>query len=149
MKKLLLIPAIIAVVGSVAFVQAQDKTPEAVKSAFKKAYPGATKVKYEKEGKDYEVAFVLGGKEMSAVYNANGGLLETEEPVGAGQLPAAVMPYYNAHYKGIAIKETTKIVNNKGVVTYELGTKKKDVIFNADGKFVKEVAIGKEEDEKD
>ena len=148
MKKSLWISALICATTVIAIAQSKNATPDVVKSAFKKTYPQATQVKYEKEGTDYEVGFVLGGKNMSAVYNASGGLLETEEPVKTSQLPASVMSYYNAHYKGVAIKETAKIVNSKGETTYEVGTKKKDMIFDANGKFLKEELKGKE-DEKD
>lgn len=113
------------------------KTPAAIRNAFAKAYPAATQVKYEKEDGNYEVEFVLNGKEMSAVYDLNGALLATEEPVKANELPPAALTYYNAHYKGIAIKETTRIKDSKGVTTYEVGTQKKDIIFDATGRFLK------------
>ncbi len=136
MKKLFTLPAVFAV--CILFAQTKSNAPEAVKSAFAKAFPGASNVKYEKEDGNFEISFSQKGKDMSAVYDAKGGLLETEESIKADQLPAAVMPYFNAHYKGVAIKETAKIVNNKGVITYEIGTKGKDILFDANGKFLKE-----------
>lgn len=48
------------------------------------------------------------------------------------------MPYFKAHYKGVTVKETAKIVNSKGITTYEIGTKGKDILFDANGKFLKE-----------
>lgn len=135
MKKLVIVPLTL----SALLVFAQNGgAPDAIKAAFKKSYPAATQVKFEKEGTNYEVSYKMGGKDMSAVYDAKGGLLETEESVPFGQVPAAAMRYFNAHYKGVKIKETARITNNKGMVTYEIGTKGKDIIFDAVGKFVKE-----------
>lgn len=136
MKNLLIIPALFTVV--ILFAQIKSNVPEAVKTAFAKAFPGATKLKYEKEDGNFEVSFSQNSKEMSAIYDSEGVLLETEEAIKPGQLPPSVLPYFNAHYKGVVIKETAKIVNNKGVTTYEIGTKGKDILFDATGKFIKE-----------
>lgn len=114
------------------------KAPAAAQAAFQKAFPGATKVKWEKENADYEVNFTQGKKELSAVYDAAGILKETEEEIAVSALPATVAPYIKQHYKGATIKEAAKITKANGEVNYEAELNKMDVIFDKDGKFIKE-----------
>jgi len=122
-------------------IVAQDKkadAPAAAKAAFQKAFPGATKVKWGKEDADFEVNFSQSGKEMSAVYDAAGTLKETEEEIKVSALPASVTAYVKQHYKGAAIKEAAKITKPGGEINYEAEVNKTDVLFDADGNFLKE-----------
>ena len=112
------------------------QAPEATRAAFMKAYPSASKVKWEKEGQDFEVNFMQGKKEMSAVYNAAGVLQETEEEINVKELPASVQEYVKAHYKG-SISEAAKVMKSNGEVNYEAEVNKVDLIFDKDGKFIK------------
>ena len=112
--------------------------PENVKAAFEKAFPGTSKVKWEKEGNGYEVNFVQQNKEMSAVFDSKGGWKETEEEIPVTSLPAAVASYVKNHYKGAKIKEAAKITSPGGVVTYEAEVNGVDLIFDAQGNFIKE-----------
>ncbi len=112
--------------------------PAAATNAFAKAYPAATKVKWEKEDGNYEVSFVDKGNEMSAVYTAKGVLQETEHEMKVTELPAQVSVYMKEHYKGIVVKSAAKITKADGSINYEAAIKGKDVLFNANGKFIKE-----------
>ena len=136
MKKLIFAVVILFAVS----VNGQDKSKamNTAKASFAKTFQGVTNVKWSKEGKDMEVDFVQKGIKMSAEYDAKGMLKNTEQSVTPAELPAAVMPYINQHYKGIAIKETAKVTTPAGVVCYEIGVKGKDVIFDTKGKFLKE-----------
>ena len=117
----------------------QALPPAAVKSAFEKAFPGASNTGWSNEKNDLEVNFVLQGKEMAAVYSNSGVLKETEEDISIAGLPAGVVPYIKAHYRNAAIKEAAKITSPDGTVTYEAEVNKKDLIFDAKGKFLHEV----------
>jgi hypothetical protein len=131
----------IALVLSVAVLaQAKNNTipPAAAKSAFVKAFPGAEKAKWSKEKNDYEAEFTLQGKQMAAVYDKNGVLKETEEDIKADALPAAVTSYVKAHYPKGAVKEAAKITKPNGEINYETEVNKKDLIFDAAGKFIRE-----------
>lgn len=120
------------------FAQKLDTPPAAAKTAFAKAYPAATKVKWEKEDGNYEVTFVDKGKEISAIYNSKGVLLESELEMKTTDLPAVITAYMKEHYKGIVIKGAAKITKADGNINYEAAIKGKDVIFDANGKFIKE-----------
>jgi hypothetical protein len=114
-----------------------DKPTTAAEAAFVKTFPGATKVKWEKEAGDYEVSFKSGKKEMSAVFTPAGALKESEEEIEATLFPAAATAYIKEHYKGAKIKETAKITKSNGEVNYEAEVNDTDLIFDKDGKFIK------------
>ncbi|CAL1519710.1 PepSY-like domain-containing protein [Chitinophaga sp. MM2321] len=138
MKKYLLLTAIFAGIATAGF--SQVKVPATARTAFEKAFPGATNVKWGKEGATaYEANFVQHHKHMSAVYDHNGVLQETEETIAIAALPAGVTAYVKEHYKGAPVKEAAKITKADGVVNYEAEVNKKDVMFDAQGKFLKEV----------
>ena len=115
----------------------KNNTPEAVKKSFAKLFPGITP-KWEKENADYEANFKKDGKEMSAVLGADGVLKETETSIAVNELPQSVRDYVVKQYKNAVIKEAAKITKADGTVNYEAEVNHKDVIFDADGKFLKE-----------
>ena len=123
---------------SVAVFAQKSDAPAVAKAAFAKAYPAATKVKWEKEDGNYEVTFVDKGNELSAVYNAKGVLQESEHEIKVSELPAAVTAYMKDHYKDITVKGAAKITKADGSINYEAAIKGKDVLFDANGKFIKE-----------
>ncbi|MXV14032.1 PepSY-like domain-containing protein [Hufsiella ginkgonis] len=112
------------------------KVPVAVKAAFIKAHPG-TKVRWDREDKDYEAGFTVAGKEASEVYSAAGIKLSSETEINVSELPATVISYVKTHYKGAKIAEAAKIVNQDGVVNYEAEVKGKDLVFDAKGSLIK------------
>lgn len=85
MKKLFFIPAVLA--AGIAMAQPKGGTPDAVKTAFAKAYPSASNVKYEKEDGNYEVSFKQNGKVMSAVYDGKGGYWKQKNPLPLHSYP--------------------------------------------------------------
>lgn len=115
----------------------ESQVPSKVKMAFSKEYPHIL-AKWEKEGKDYEVNFKKDGKSMSLVIDNMGSITETETDITIAELPTPVAGYVKQHYKGGKITEASKIVDAKGTPTYEARVKGKDVIFDANGKFLKE-----------
>jgi hypothetical protein len=139
MKNLLMVTAL-AFVGFSACGQKLDasKVPAPVKASFAKQYPNLA-VKWEKEGVKYEANFKLNGSTMSALYESGGALTETEMDIKITDLPAAVTAYVKEHYAGKKIKEAAKLTNADGSVNYEAEVNGTDVIFDANGKFIKEV----------
>jgi hypothetical protein len=139
MKKLMMISALIAAIGFTACGQKLDasKVPDAVKAAATRQYPG-TKFKWEKEDGKFEANFKQNGNSISALYEANGTMTESEMDIKVSDLPAAVLAYVKEHYKGMSIKEGAKITKADGTVNYEAEVSGKDVIFDASGKFLRE-----------
>lgn len=135
----MMITAMFATIGFAACAQKLDasKVPVAVKAAFAKQYPGAI-AKWEKEAGNYEVNFKQNGSTMSALYDANGTMKESEMDIKVADLPATVQAYIKEHYKGKTVKEAAIITKADGSVNYEAEINGKDVIFNSNGKFIKE-----------
>ena len=139
MKKLMMMSVLAVIFTVSACAQKLDasKVPAAVMAAFTKQYPG-TDAKWEKEAGKYEVNFKQSGSTMSALYEANGTLTETEMDIAVTDLPATVLAYVKEHFKGKTIKEGAKITKADGSVNYEAEVAGKDVIFDANGKFLRE-----------
>ena len=135
MKKFL---SVLALGFSLAAASQKLEISAASKSAFNKAHPSATNVKYEKENRNYEVNFVENEKKMSVVVDAKGTILETEIELKSSELPISIQTYMKEHYRNNPLKEGAKITNQDGTVNYEAAIKGKDVIFDAKGKFIKE-----------
>ncbi|MBZ0200292.1 MAG: PepSY-like domain-containing protein [Ignavibacteriaceae bacterium] len=138
-----------------AFAQ-NTEVPKKVKDAFAKLHPKAADVKWDKEGKEeFEASFKEGSVKISVVLNDDGKLMETETVMDIKALPTNVKKYVSENYKGFSLTEAAKIVDNKGITTFEAeitkGKEKKDLIFDKAGKpLTKHVKKSeKEEDEKD
>jgi hypothetical protein len=140
MKKLALM-AVAAMITSLTFAQKmQEKdVPAPVKNAFQKQYPTASDVKWDKEGEKFEASFDLNKTDNSVLFDAQGNILETEVEIELNQLPKGVLEYVKANYKGQKVKEAAKITDAQGKVTYEAEIKGMDLLFDANGKFIKEV----------
>ncbi len=114
--------------------------PQVVKAAIIRDFANAEKPKWEKEGDYYEAEFELNEVETSALYDANGNLLETETEVAKSTLPAGCLAYIKTNYPKHKISETCKITDNKKTVKYEVeikgAGKKMDIIFDDKGNFI-------------
>ena len=139
MKKSMFIAAglIISLAACAQKVKESD-VPAVVKDAFKKTYKDVKEVKWEKEGANFEAEFEVGETDQSVVFDATGQVIETEIEIKVDELPSGVKDYVAKNYKDTKIKEATKITDSKGTVTYEAEIKGKDLIFDANGKFIKE-----------
>lgn len=114
------------------------KVPAAVKKTFSQKFPGSM-AKWGKEDANYEAEFKRGGSNMSALFESNGTMLESEVDIKVSDLPRKVLAYVKEHYKGKSIKEGAKITKADGTVNYEAEVNGKDVIFDEAGNFLKEV----------
>lgn len=138
MKKLAIF-LMVSVIGTTAMARKMKEkdVPATVKSAFENAFPKAEEVKWGMEDENYEADFELDEIDQSAILNTEGKVLETEVEIEISELPAKVKSYVNSHYQGKAIKKAEKITDAKGVVTYEAEMKKKDLVFDNEGNFLK------------
>jgi Putative beta-lactamase-inhibitor-like, PepSY-like len=140
MKKLALI-MVAAMITSLTFAQKlQEKdVPASVKTAFQKNFPQAKVEKWEKEGVNFEAEFELNKSEQSVLFDAQGGIIETEIEIEISELPNGIVDYVKTNYKGQSVKEAAKISDTKGTLTYEAEIKGMDLLFDSNGKFIKEI----------
>jgi hypothetical protein len=139
MKKLILLSVIGFTTGT-SFAQKMKEAdvPANVKAAFAKAYPNSKAGSWGKENGNYEAEFDLNKVETSVLIDPKGNITETETEIKVNELPKTVIDYCTKKYPGKKIGEAAKIVDAKGVITYEAEINKMDVLFDANGKFIKE-----------
>ncbi|GAB3047393.1 PepSY-like domain-containing protein [Spirosoma pulveris] len=118
-------------------IRAGIDVPAATKARVARLYPGVKAVKWEKEDGNYEAELTHNGKELSLVIDANGNILETETTIALSALPASVRDYVAKHHAGKKIKEAAEIVDANGKKTYEAEVGGKDLMFDANGQFIK------------
>jgi biopolymer transport protein ExbD len=136
-KHLFVIVAGIGVFSACAHKAKGPQVPASTKAAFEKQYPGVNG-EWDKEDSNYEVEFKQDGKEMSMVIDKNGKVVETETDIPVADLPQAIRDYMKQNYSGSKIDEATKIIKSDGEINYEAEVSHKDVLFDANGKFIKE-----------
>lgn len=120
--------------------QPKVSVPAPVQAAFAKAYPAARDIKWEKDHKDYEVAFLAGESSLELKYNAQGTLLEKEEKVSAEALPQVVRATLEKDFSEYTVKNA-ELVERLGVKTYEVvvqkGKSEYELTLDASGKLLK------------
>ncbi len=116
--------------------------PSAVQKAFEQKFAGATNVSWAKENKkEWEASFKLNATKVSANFSNEGTWIETETEISVSLLPASVVASIKKQYPNSVIVEADKIENSKKETIYEadikIGKKKKEVILNTEGTFLK------------
>ncbi|UAY51256.1 PepSY-like domain-containing protein [Ferruginibacter albus] len=138
MKKIILL-VMISLTTSIAIAQkiSASNVPETVKASFNKLFSGIN-AKWEKENGNYEAAFKQKGKDMAATFTPDGNYLESETAIKTSELPSASVTYLQQNYKEQKIKGAEKISKADGTINYEAEVNGVDVLFDSDGKFIKE-----------
>jgi len=116
----------------------EKQVPVIVKNALAKEYPGI-KASWDKEDANYEASFKQDGKSMSTVIDGSGAIVETEINISVTDLPKPVLDFMQKNYSGAKIVEAARIVKANGDINYEVEVHHKDIVFDAEGKFIKEV----------
>ena len=120
-----------------------SKVPAAVIIGLNRTHPGVSAT-WEREDADYEANFKEGNNAVSVIINSQGTILETETDIPVSELPKEAVLYLKTHYKGHAVKEASKIVKKNGEVNYEAMVKDRDVMFDVNGKYLKEIKEAKD-----
>lgn len=125
------------------FAQEMSETqvPSVIVNNFKKEFPKANDVEWERQGDQYNVDFEIGRyKDYEAWFTASGMLIRYTEEISEGDLPKAVKDAVKNKYKGYRIDDAKKIIEN-GVETYnveiEKGNDERDLIFSKNGDFIR------------
>ena len=140
MKRLILLLLIVTIQAYHSNAQKlnESQIPVVVKNAFEEKYPGI-KANWDREGSDYEANFTHNGRAMSTVIDKNGTIVETEIEISVSELPERVRDYMKKNYPGSKITGAARIVRSNGDVNYEAEVHGKDVVFDVNGKFIKEI----------
>lgn len=154
MKTIITAAALVFTINTLSAQKVKEaEVPKAVTESFSKNFPGSKAKEWEKEKDTYEAEFNLNKVETSASFKADGTLFETETEIAASALPKAVTDYVTKNYAGHKLSEASKIVDDKGTVTYEAEVKKgkeeMDLLFDANGTFLKKQVEEKGAKDKD
>lgn len=152
MKLLLAALAIVSVVSCSKNSKVSEKAvPDAVKATFALLYPAATVDEWDKEDDfTYEANFKKDGKAVSVIFSVDGKVKKTEEEMNTTALPSAISNHVNSNYNNATIENAEKITDAYNIVTYEVEIKNKDLHFDANGNFIKEVTgSGKDKEDND
>ncbi|MFI5135303.1 MAG: PepSY-like domain-containing protein [Chitinophagales bacterium] len=116
----------------------ESQVPAPAVSAFHKMYPEVKEYSWSKDEGNYEAEYDMNKMEMAATFDKDGNLVETEKGIPVKDLPAGIADYVSKNYSGASIKEASQVTDAKGVKTYEAEIKGKDLIFDENGKFIRE-----------
>lgn len=120
-----------------------SEVPNEVKSAFDKAYSGASDVEWEKSADNFNVEFDLDRMDYEIWYSAAGKVLKMEQEVKENDLPASVKNALKSNYSGFKI-EDAEMRKEGNTTTYKVeldkGNEEKDVLFDEAGKVINEWA---------
>lgn len=115
----------------------QKQVPSLVINNFKKSYPKAKHIEWEKDGDLFKVDFdETANKDLEVWYDETGNPVKYEEEIPKGQLPEKVLSKINSDFKDYEIEEVEKVTENNTVhYKVELDAKKMDlnVIFDPEG----------------
>ncbi|QQL48894.1 hypothetical protein [Mucilaginibacter ginkgonis] len=116
----------------------EKDVPSAVEIALKSKYPGAAKVTWEKEKGNFDANWGgRSGEDMSVMFTPTGAFIEQVEALQPNALPAPALIYIKKAMGNVKIKETGRVTDAVGKITYEAEIKHKELIFDAEGKLVK------------
>lgn len=142
MKKIILLLVALPFCTGILFAQeklAASAVPAAVKTGFNKVYPGAKVEYWTREEGNYVAEFDQGKKEMVAFFSPDGKPVKSESRIQPAELPKEAKAYITAHYPGKKITDAVTSIDHKGGRIYEAEVGETDLIFDANGKFLKSV----------
>ncbi|MFI5133976.1 MAG: PepSY-like domain-containing protein [Chitinophagales bacterium] len=117
MKKIFLMLALIATVAATTvFANDDPKVNPRVQESFKKEFPGAQYVKWDKDQDYFKVIFVLADYRAEAWFSTDGELLGTTRDLLYDQLPLAVMKELEKKFPIANATEIKEVTNNYGTL---------------------------------
>ncbi len=102
----------------------ESQVPSVIVNNFKKNFPKAHDVEWEKKGDQFNVEFEMGwSTDYEAWFTDNGDLIKYTEEISNGNLPNAVKNAIKIQYKGFRIDDAKKIMED-GKETYRVEIEK-------------------------
>ncbi|QCR23155.1 PepSY-like domain-containing protein [Pontibacter sp. SGAir0037] len=111
-KHILIIPAIVLFFSNLALAQdiPQSQVPSVILNNFKKDFPKASDVEWEKEGDLYHVEFETGWNTDHEIwYQPSGSVSKLKEDITRKELPKEVINRINSDFKGYSLDDLERI----------------------------------------
>ena len=145
MKKIILSMLGVFMLTSVVFAQniPEKELPHVIADNFKKSYPKASSLEWEKEGNLYKAEFEVGWlNDHTAWYTEAGERVKFSEEIAKKQLPENILAKIKTDFKGYRVDNVRKITTGKAV-TYDvdLNSLKQDwdVVFDSEAKVISKI----------
>ena len=144
LSRLSFIACVMVLLLQSSFVQekkiSEEELPTAVRATFEKSYPHAkiqgVSQEVEKGKKVYEIESMDGTVRRDLLFKADGSIVEIEEELAAGDLPAAVKATIQKKYPSEKVEKAEKITKGS-IEEYELhllaGKTRYEVVVAPDG----------------
>ncbi|RDV15518.1 hypothetical protein DXT99_08485 [Pontibacter diazotrophicus] len=143
MEKILNMLVLICAVGICACnsLWTRNDIPEAVKVRFTEMYPTAKHVAWENESETYEARFDVNGRERTALFTAEGRLLQFSEEIQEQYLPRPVLDQLQAQYANFNTEEAHRVQqDNSTYYKVELEQNNRDLLlfFDSSGRILEQ-----------
>jgi len=116
-----------------------ERKPDArIVAAFKTMHPSATVERWLDEPPNWEAKYTDGSEHGAVSFDATGKVVETELVIPAEALPTAAGEHIKEHYPAERVQGVERITRMNGTVTYEVQVTGKELVFDADGRFLEE-----------
>jgi len=125
-------------------IYAQDieanQVPSVIINNFKKEFPKASDIEWERQGNQYSVEFEIGFyTDYEAWFNTSGDLIRYAEEISRTDLPQEIKDAINNQYQGYKIDDTIKFIENN-IETYsveiERDHEERNLLFSKNGKLI-------------
>jgi len=118
----------------------ESQVPSVIVNNFKKQFPKAGDIEWERQGNQYNVEFEIGFfTDYEAWYTASGELIRYSEEIPNSKLPADIKQAIKNQFEEYRIDDAKKFVENN-VETYyveiEKGKNEQNLVFSKDGKLL-------------
>jgi len=149
-QKMMLLPTFLLLSFGGQAVLGHQEIPQKVQQAFTTKFPGAKKVKWEKENEiEWEAEFKINGVEYSANFLEDGSWQETEHEIKKNEVPVNILSILNTEFPGYKIDaaEISETAEGK-FYEFELekGKEEIEVILSWEGKLIKKEITKDEKD---
>ncbi len=113
------------------------EVPEAVMIAFRKANPGVGNPQWRKEKGCYQAKCMVNKTPRTFTYTKSGTPVVKDAKAAMEALPGAIREYLDKNHRGAVVDKVLRIINPKGTVNYAVEINGTDLIFDANGKYLK------------
>lgn|SRR5690554_188799 len=118
----------------------ENQVPSVILNTFKKEFPKASDIEWEREDELYNVDFEIGYfTDYEAWFDASGKLIKYSEEISEKDLPQAVKDAVKKQFDGYRIDDVEKFIENN-IETYrveiEKGNDERYVTFSKNGKLI-------------
>lgn len=113
-----------------------NQVPAKVSATFQQLYPNAANVSWQEEQGYFIPVFLNNNVQTKLLIDVKGALVHTFVKIAATAMPAAANTYIATNYAGNNITDAEQITMINHTTRYEAIVGGKDLIFDANGKFI-------------